>query len=92
MKERILDPIFQQKEYYCAICDLAKKRSQTKHEERKQQDMILEEIQRWWDFHLDEKQNYEKFHKSSKLKLTYKMYHQMIEKQSKKSSKIQNRS
>jgi len=78
MKERIADPIFQKKEYYCEVCDLARKVSKLKHEELKQKDMILQEIQRWWDFRLDEKQNYEIYRKISKLKLTFKKYHLII--------------
>ena len=81
MKARVVDPIFQKKEYYCEVCDLARKISRSKHEERKQEDMILQEINRWWDLNLDEKGNYERFCKFSKLKLTSKKYHQILENQ-----------
>ncbi len=78
MQSRIIDPIFQKKEYYCVICEQASRISLLKHKERKQRDMIRQEIQRLWDFHLNERQNYEKFCRYSKIKLTYKKYHQFV--------------
>ncbi|HUX99638.1 MAG TPA: hypothetical protein VMV49_08800 [Candidatus Deferrimicrobium sp.] len=78
MKERIIDPIFQKKEYYCEVCELARKISRSKYEKKKQQNMILEEIQRRWDFRLDERNNYEQYCKSSKLKLTYEKYQKYL--------------
>ena len=79
MQERIIDPIFQTKEYYCVVCEQARKMSLVKHEERKLQTMILTEIQRLWDFRLNEKENYDRFCKYSKMKISYKKYKQIIQ-------------
>ena len=50
--------------------------------------MIIEEIERLWDFRLDIKQNYEKFCKFSKLKLSFEKYRQILTEEQIKNRKI----
>ena len=88
LSERITDPIFQKKEYYCAVCEQATKTSLSKHKEQKLKSMIIEEIERLWDFRLDIKQNYEKFCKFSKLKLSFEKYRQILTEEQIKNRKI----